>query len=442
MRDALAHLRRRWRQSLQLRVVTTTMLLGLLVVSALGGVLYQQIARGLEGDKVVISQSEALALTAQAQTTWDNSTSTSVDDLDQAARDIMTRILAAPGSDPSRYVVMSRSAGNDSDIVLATLRSGALDLSEVSPELQAAVAANPGRQQTQMSEVTVGGQDLPAVIIGSVVEVPNAGAYDLYFMYPLGQEVATMDLITNAFAIAGLTLTLLVGAVAWVVTRQVVAPVRRASVVAQRLSAGKLNERMPSRGEDDLALLANSFNAMADSLQSQIRQLEGLSAVQQRFVSDVSHELRTPLTTIRMAVDVIHESRTGFDPSVARSAELLAGELDRFEELLADLLEISRFDAGAADAGRRARRPAQPARAGRRGDQALGRPPGERGHPPPAHRARRGRGRRAPRRAHPAQPRRQRDRARRGPPRRHPRRDGFGCRRRRRRGPRRRSSAG
>ncbi|MBU9944779.1 MAG: HAMP domain-containing histidine kinase, partial [Dermatophilaceae bacterium] len=137
-------------------------------------------------------------------------------------------------------------------------------------------------------------------------------------------------------------------AVAWVVTRQVVAPVRRAGEVAQRLSAGKLNERMPSRGEDDLALLATSFNAMADSLQSQIRQLEGLSAVQQRFVSDVSHELRTPLTTIRMAVDVIHDSRTGFDPSVARSAELLAGELDRFEELLADLLEISRFDAGAA----------------------------------------------------------------------------------------------
>ena len=324
------------------------MLLGLLVVSALGGVLYQQIARGLESDKVDTAQAEALALTAQAQATWDASTSTSVDELDLAAYDIMRRILTAPGSNPSRYVVMSRSVANDSDILLASLRSGALDISEVSPELQTAVAASPTRQQTQMSEVTVGGQDLPAVIIGSVVEVPNAGAYDLYFIYPLGQEVATMDLITNSFAIAGLTLTLLVGAVAWVVTRQVVAPVRRASEVAQRLSAGKLNERMPSRGEDDLAVLATSFNAMADSLQSQIRQLEGLSAVQQRFVSDVSHELRTPLTTIRMAVDVIHESRTGFDPSVARSAELLAGELDRFEELLADLLEISRFDAGAA----------------------------------------------------------------------------------------------
>ena len=132
------------------------------------------------------------------------------------------------------------------------------------------------------------------------------------------------------------------------VTRQVVNPVRRAAVVAERLSSGRLNERMRARGEDDLARLAKSFNEMADSLQTQIRQLEGLSRVQQRFVSDVSHELRTPLTTIRMAADLIHDSRTDFDPAVSRSAELLHNELDRFEELLADLLEISRFDAGAA----------------------------------------------------------------------------------------------
>jgi two-component system sensor histidine kinase MtrB len=70
--------------------------------------------------------------------------------------------------------------------------------------------------------------------------------------------------------------------------------------------------------------------------------------VQRRFVSDVSHELRTPLTTVRMAGDVLHDARDRFDPVTARSAELLQKELDRFETLLADLLEISRFDAGAA----------------------------------------------------------------------------------------------
>ncbi len=340
--------RRRWRQSLQVRVVTATMLLGLVVVSLLGGVLHEQIASGLERDRVTSAEYEALALTGQAQTYWDNSTSTSVDELNQAARDIMSRILTGPEENPSRYVVMSRSAGNDSEIVLAGLTSGALDLSAVSEELQESVAASPTRQQAQMTEVTVGGESLPAVIVGSVVDVPNAGPYDLYFIYPMVQEVATMDLISSSFVLAGIILTLLVGAVAWVVTRQVVDPVRRAAEVAQRLSAGKLNQRMQTRGDDDLALLATSFNGMADSLQSQIRQLEGLSAVQQRFVSDVSHELRTPLTTIRMAVDLIHEAREGFTPTVSRSAELLAGELDRFEALLSDLLEISRFDAGAA----------------------------------------------------------------------------------------------
>jgi two-component system sensor histidine kinase MtrB len=181
-----------------------------------------------------------------------------------------------------------------------------------------------------------------------VVEVPGAGNYDLYFLYPMTEEQETMALISNAFVVAGLILTALVGAIAWMVTRQVVLPVRRAAGVAERLASGRLDERMQTRGEDDLALLGTSFNAMADSLQTQIRQLENLSRLQHRFVSDVSHELRTPLTTIRMAVDVIHSSREEFPPSVARSAELLAGELDRFEELLADLLEISRFDAGAA----------------------------------------------------------------------------------------------
>ena len=101
-------------------------------------------------------------------------------------------------------------------------------------------------------------------------------------------------------------------------------------------------------GEDDLARLATSFNQMASSLQKQIRQLEELSRVQRRFVSDVSHELRTPLTTVRMAGDVLHDARRDFDPATARAAELLQSELDRFETLLSDLLEISRFDAGAA----------------------------------------------------------------------------------------------
>jgi len=100
--------------------------------------------------------------------------------------------------------------------------------------------------------------------------------------------------------------------------------------------------------QDEIATLGNSFNEMAASIQQQIMRLENLSRVQQRFVSDVSHELRTPLTTLRMASEVIYSSRNNFDPQVSRSAELLVGNIERFERLLEDLLEVSRFDAEVA----------------------------------------------------------------------------------------------
>ena len=337
-----------WRRSLQFRVVSTTVLLGVVVVSLLGSYLYNEIANGLRDDRIRTSEYEARTLTQAVQTQWDNTTATSAQELNIAALDIMKSTLTPVGPEPSRYVVMLRGVKNSNPTILDALESGGIGLASVTSDMRRAVADDPSRQYTMVSDVLINGRQVPAVFVGTGVEVPRAGRYDLYFIYPMTQEIQTMSLISTAFSIAGLILTALVGAVAWVVTKQVVSPVRRAAEVSERLASGKLNERMPSRGEDDLALLGTSFNAMADSLQSQIRQLEGLSRVQQRFVSDVSHELRTPLTTIRMAGDLLYDSRSDFDPVVSRSAELLQGELDRFESLLADLLEISRFDAGAA----------------------------------------------------------------------------------------------
>ncbi|KGN32354.1 hypothetical protein N802_18490 [Knoellia sinensis KCTC 19936] len=338
---------RTWRRSLQFRVVSTTVLLGIVVVSLLGSYLYNEIADDLQSDRVRTSEQEARALTQQAQDQWDNTTATSVQELNLVGDDVV-RGLTPAGPDPGRYVIMLRGAKNTSPTLLNARGTGGIAISAVPQELREAVAADPSHQQTKVSNILIDGGQVPAVFVGTGVEVPTAGRYDLFYVTPMTQEVRTMSLISTAFTLAGLALTVLLGAVAWVVTKQVVTPVRRAAEVAERLSSGKLNERMASRGEDDLALLGTSFNAMADSLQAQIRQLEGLSRVQQRFVSDVSHELRTPLTTIRMAGDLLYDSRSEFDPVVGRSAELLQGELDRFESLLADLLEISRFDAGAA----------------------------------------------------------------------------------------------
>ncbi len=155
-------------------------------------------------------------------------------------------------------------------------------------------------------------------------------------------------MISRSIIIVDIALVFLIGLITWLVTRQVVRPVREAARVAEQFTSGDLNKRMQVNRQDEIATLGNSFNEMADSIQQQITRLENLSRVQQRFVSDVSHELRTPLTTLRMASEIIYSSRNSFDPQVARSAELLVGNIERFERLLEDLLEVSRFDAEVA----------------------------------------------------------------------------------------------
>ncbi|MGH3847764.1 MAG: MtrAB system histidine kinase MtrB, partial [Pseudonocardiaceae bacterium] len=147
----------------------------------------------------------------------------------------------------------------------------------------------------------------------------------------------------------GLVLLVLLAGIALLVSRQVVVPVRAAARTAERFAEGHLSERMPIRGEDDMARLAVSFNDMAESLSPQITQLEEFANPQRRFTSDVSHELRTPLTTVRMAADLIYDHSADLEPSLRRCTELLVSELDRFEMLLNDLLEISRHDAGVAE---------------------------------------------------------------------------------------------
>jgi len=324
------------------------MLLGLIVVLMLGSYLYQQIADGLVTDRTLTARAEATLQSRAAQARFDSAGRLDPVSLTQLAFDVVGA-LSSPGADQSREVILTRAKNNSGPASVPTVLSSDVGLSSVPKRLRQAITADPGHQQVQIISIpSTNGGSVPAVIVGSRVSLPAAGQYELYFVFPLEREQQTLRVVARTFALGGFALVLLVGAVAYVVTRLVVDPVRRAALVAERLSSGRLHERMRAYGEDDIAKLGKSFNAMAESLQEQIRQLEDLSRVQQRFVSDVSHELRTPLTTIRMAGDLIHDSRHDFDPSVARSAELLHNEIDRFESLLSDLLEISRFDAGAA----------------------------------------------------------------------------------------------
>ncbi len=311
-----------WRRSLQLRIVTTTLVLGLVTVSVISGYMYRSIADGLVADRVALAEAQSRQLALQAQANFDETDRTSnAAELSDVVSSTVRQHLAPPADDASRYVIFTRSLDNDSSVRLETVLSGTdVRLDQVPAELRQAVAADPERQQTTTIDLVrrptpadptnpadepAPVESIPAVVVGSQVQVPLAGAYDLYFVYPMEQEQQTLGVIVRSFGLGSLFLIILVSAVAYVVTRLVVTPVRRAAAAAERLSSGHLNERMSARGTDDLALLGQSFNEMADNIQTQIRQLEGLTRVQQRFVSDVSHELSTPLTTVRMTADLI-----------------------------------------------------------------------------------------------------------------------------------------
>ncbi|WP_373290193.1 MtrAB system histidine kinase MtrB [Pilimelia terevasa] len=223
----------------------------------------------------------------------------------------------------------------------------ALDVTPlISAELERQVAQE-SRLAYQVRTGTVTGRPVKYLVYGAPL-VTRFGTMQLYYIWPLSTQDDFARQIQFTVLVTGLALIALLAVLANLVTRMVVNPVRVAARTAQRLSAGLLDQRMSVRGEDDLALLAASFNQMAGNLQRQIVRLEEMSRLQRRFTSDVSHELRTPLTTVRMAADLIFSERDEFSPAVTRSAELLQAELDRFESLLSDLLEISRFDAGFA----------------------------------------------------------------------------------------------
>ncbi|WLW54577.1 MtrAB system histidine kinase MtrB [Streptomyces sp. YU58] len=361
VRRPLLPVMRLWRRNIQLKVVVTTLLMSLGVVLLLGFVVIGQVRNGLLDAKVKASQSQATGGFAVAKQKADEAGAgtgedgTTVDErTDQNVIQWMSDLVESlsSGGQGAFDVVTLPAAGDASGGGRGPRASGDVDWAASVPEaLRERVDSSTAAAQSYTRiayDDDSGKASQPGLVIGKQVSDPNDDPYQLYYLFPLTQEEKSLSLVKGTLATAGLFVVVLLGAIAWLVVRQVVTPVRMAAGIAERLSAGRLQERMKVTGEDDIARLGEAFNKMAQSLQLKIQQLEDLSRMQRRFVSDVSHELRTPLTTVRMAADVIHEAREDFDPVTARSAELLADQLDRFESLLADLLEISRFDAGAA----------------------------------------------------------------------------------------------
>ncbi|MPZ64461.1 MAG: HAMP domain-containing protein [Pseudonocardiaceae bacterium] len=349
LRELAAQAAAVWRRSLQLRVVASTVALSLTVVLVLGMVLQTQIAARLIESKIQaavlqVGNSQPIvelelesvdpsagSLTSRLTSAVDRLTSAGTGRDDTTATAGAFEPVLIDGGDPSGVSGTGRSVG---------------PLEDVPAGLRQAVEGGTLAHKI----TTVARESGPTTVLTVGIPVATSGRdLQLYLIFPLTAEQQTLNLLQSTLVVGGLVLLVLIAGIASLVTRQVVAPVRQAAEIAERFADGHLEERITVVGEDDTARLGTAFNEMAASIQRQIRQLEEFGALQRGFTSDVSHELRTPMTTVRMAADVLFESRDELDPGLARSTELLVHELDRFEVLLADLLEISRLDAGVAE---------------------------------------------------------------------------------------------
>jgi len=347
-RSLVQRARQVWRTSLQVRTVAITVFFSTIAVTIISGYMSITIATNLYEARKAQVIAEARLATASTQQLFDTSVSSDgsidVNTVGLTAQNTVRNAIANPGG---TQIALQRTPGQSTQQIMTPFQTSDLDVGVISADLRDAVALDDGQLYSQAVSLESDGRVDPGIVVGSAVEVPTAGQYELYLVYNVRDVQQTLDFVQQTLVVGSLLLIATIGLVTFLVTRLAINPVRIAAETAEKLAEGELDRRIPERGEDVIATLARSFNRMADSLQRQITQLATLSRVQQRFVSDVSHELRTPLTTIRLAGDVLYEQRDQFTPTTARTAELLHAQVGRFESMLADLLEMSRYDAGA-----------------------------------------------------------------------------------------------
>jgi two-component system sensor histidine kinase MtrB len=333
-----------FRRSLQARWVLATVVLSGMALAAVGGFLSYSIGDGLFQTRQQQIIAESKRAVVEVQNTFNASSSTDSATL-QGLMNTVIPNLESKTTNASRAVALLRSPGQASGQFLQSPVSLGLDTSLVPETMRESVRKHPTKLIYKSVALPVTDGTHPGLIVGSHIEIPVAGSYELYMVYDLGGAQQTLDFVQRTLVFGGAIMILLIAAVSYYVTGRIVNPVRKAAEVSAQIAGGDLKPRLQASGDDVIAALGKSFNTMADSMAAKIEELSKLSQMQQRFVSDVSHELRTPLTTIKLSSELLQAKRDELSDSAKRNLDKLEAQIDRFESLLADLLEISRFDA-------------------------------------------------------------------------------------------------
>jgi two-component system sensor histidine kinase MtrB len=337
-----------FQRSIAIKVVISTLLLSLGVIWLTGSALNSRLSDGIRSVNLNSSLAEARLALFNAQYQFVITQVATPEQREIVLAQIVKEATTQGAKQLQREVIILKSPSNKTESKLFEIASNQSRKDSVPAALRESVIESAEIAYEYGKLTYDSGISFDSLFVGSLINIPEAGQYEMYVVFSLTDQASTITLIQNSLLVTGFALIFLIALITWLVVRQVVRPVRQAASVAKQFTQGEFDLRLPIDSKDELATLAISFNDMAESIEQQISRLENLSRVQQRFVSDVTHELRTPLTTLRMASEVIHNNRDSFEPPVARSAELLVAQLDRFERLLEDLLEVSRFDAEVA----------------------------------------------------------------------------------------------
>ena len=348
----------RIRHSLSAKLAVAITLAALVLLLVFGIIVASQLRSSMFDTRKDAILADASLRFSAAQSVFSSSTATSPDQVQESARGALASLKASAAGAGATNVALLRSEGTT-----ASLRINQIEDEQmrglITPQMREAVAQGGAQWQSVGIRASDSDKVSPGILVGTQVQLPRAGTHELYILYSLAADQRQVDVVLRVLVLSALPIIVTLPIGVFALLHRLLLPVRLTVSAATKAAEGDLDVRVEVHGADEMAALGRAFNAMTSSLQDTISRYDELAKLQQRFVSDVSHELRTPLTTIRMAEDIVWDNREDLPAHARRSAELLHDQTERMEQMLADLLEISRYDAASAllDAEERDLRP-------------------------------------------------------------------------------------
>ena len=348
----------RIRHSLSAKLAVAITLAALVLLLVFGIIVASQLRSSMFDTRKDAILADASLRFSAAPSVFSSSTATSPDQVQESARGALASLKASAAGAGATNVALLRSEGTT-----ASLRINQIEDEQmrglITPQMREAVAQGGAQWQSVGIRASDSDKVSPGILVGTQVQLPRAGTHELYILYSLAADQRQVDVVLRVLVLSALPIIVTLPIGVFALLHRLLLPVRLTVSAATKAAEGDLDVRVEVHGADEMAALGRAFNAMTSSLQDTISRYDELAKLQQRFVSDVSHELRTPLTTIRMAEDIVWDNREDLPAHARRSAELLHDQTERMEQMLADLLEISRYDAASAllDAEERDLRP-------------------------------------------------------------------------------------